>query len=193
MQTPLEIRFHQMDPSPAIEARIRAKAADLERFSNQITSCRVVVEKDHRHHHKGNLFRVRIDLGVPGKELVANRKGPKDHAHEDIQVAISDAFNALTRQLEDHVRTRRGKTKAHEAPAHGRVRLIDPSGDFGFIEMPDGQQVYFHRHSVATGSFDQLEVGDEVRLVIAEGEGRQGAQASTVHLVGKHHLQDQRP
>ena len=193
MQTPLEIRFHQMEPSPTVEARIRAKAADLERFSDQITSCRVIVEKDHRQHRKGNLFRVRIDLGVPGKEIVANRKGPMDHAHEDIQVAIRDAFNAVTRQLEDHVRARRGKTKAHEVPPHGRVKVLDPSGDFGFIETPDGQEIYFHRNSVASGAFDQLGVGDEVRVVVAEGEGEQGAQASTVHPIGKHHVQDPRP
>lgn len=193
MQTPLEIRFHQMDPSPTIEDRVRAKAAELERFSDQIISCRVVVEKDHRGHRKGNLFRVRIDLGVPGKEIVSNRKGPKDHAHEDIQVAIRDAFNSVTRQLEDHVRQRRGKTKEHETPPHGRVKMIDLSGDFGFIEMADGQEVYFHRNSVVDGSIDRLAIGDEVRVVIAEGEGVEGAQASTVHPVGKHHVQDPRP
>lgn len=193
MQTPMEIRFHQMDPSPSVEARIRAKMTDLDRFSDRITSCRVVVEKDHRQHRKGNLFRVSIDVSVPGKEIVANRKGPKDQAHEDIQVAIRDAFNALVRQLEDHVHTRRGKTKTHEVPPHGEVKAIDPSGDFGFIAMHDGQEVYFHRNSVASGAFDQLGVGDEVRVVIAEGEGVQGAQASTVHPVGKHHVQDPKP
>ena len=193
MQTPLEIRFHQMEPSPTIEARIRAKAAELKRFSDQVISCRVVVERDHRKHRKGNLFRVRIDLSVPGKEIVANRQGPKDHAHEDIQVAIRDAFNALIRQLEDHVRMRRGKAKVHEVPPHGRVKMIDPSGDFGFIETSDGQAIYFHRNSVASGTFDELGVGDEVRIVIAEGEGVEGAQASTVHVIGKHHVQDPRP
>jgi len=60
MQRPLEIRFHQMESSPAIETRIRERAAALERFSDRITGCRVVVEKEHRHHRKGNLFRVRI-------------------------------------------------------------------------------------------------------------------------------------
>ena len=69
MQRPLEIRFRQMDPLPAIEARIRAKAAELERFSERITGCRVIVEKEHRHHHKGNLFRVRVEVDAPGKEL----------------------------------------------------------------------------------------------------------------------------
>ena len=110
----LEIRFHQMDPSPAVEARIREKAAELERFSDRITGCRVVVEKEHRHHHKGNLFRVRIEIDAPGKELAVTRTGPRDHAHEDVYVAIRDAFGAAARRLEDRVRERGGKVKAHE-------------------------------------------------------------------------------
>jgi ribosomal subunit interface protein len=190
MQTPLEIRFHQMDPSAALEARIREKAARLERFADRISSCRVVVEQEHRQHTKGNLFRVKIDIGVPGREIVVDRKGPKDHAHEDVYVALRDAFAAATRQLEDWVRARRGQTKTHEAPAHGRVHMIDLGADFGFISSVDGQEIYFHRNSVVNGGFDQLEVGSEVRFVIAEGEGVEGSQASTVQPVGKHHLDD---
>ena len=106
MQKPLEIRFHKMEPSPAIEARIREKAAGLERFSERITSCRVTVEKEHRHHHKGNLFRVRLDIGTPGREIAVSHTGPKDHAHEDVYVALRDAFDAAVRRLEDHVRQR---------------------------------------------------------------------------------------
>ncbi len=188
MEKPLEITFHQMEPSPAIEARVREKAALLERFADRITSCRVVIEKDHRHHQKGNLYRVRLDIGVPGRELAVSRKGPKNHAHEDVYVAIRDAFGAAVRQLEDHVRQRRGKVKAHDMPPHGRVRMIDRDAGFGFIETADGQEVYFHRHSVANGDFDRLEVGSEVRVAIAESESERGPQASTVHPIGKHHL-----
>lgn len=109
MQRPLEIRFRQMDPSPAIEARIREKAAALERFSDRITGCRVTVEREHGHHHKGNLFRVRIEIDVPGKELAVTRTGSKDHAHEDVYVALQDAFDAAVRRIEDHVRERRAR------------------------------------------------------------------------------------
>ena len=84
MQRPLEIRFRQMDPSPAIEARIGKKAAELERFSDRITGCRVTVEKAERRHRQGNLFRVRVEIDVPGKELAVTHTGPRDHAHEDV-------------------------------------------------------------------------------------------------------------
>lgn len=193
MQKPLEIRFHQMDPSPAVETRIREKAAVLERFADRITSCRVVVERDHQQHHKGNLFRVRLDIGVPGREIAVTRNGSKDHAHEDVYVAIRDAFRTATRQLEDHVRKRRGKVKTHEVPLHGQVVKINPAEGFGFIEISDGREVYFHRNSVVNGDFEAIGSGSEVRLVIDEREGEQGPQATTVQLIGKHHVQDDRP
>ena len=189
MQRPLEIHFRQMEPSPAIEARIRAKAAALERFSDRITGCRVIVEKEHRHHHKGNLFRVRIEIDAPGKELAVTHAGPKDHAHEDVQVAIRDAFNAAVRRLEDHVRERSGKVKIHPAALHGTVRMVDRDGGFGFVDTPEGE-VYFHRNSVVEGAFEDLEPGREVRLEVAERESKQGWQATTLRPVGKHHLKD---
>ena len=192
MQRPLEIRFRQMDSSPAIEDRIREKAAELERFSGRITGCRVTVEKDHHHHLKGNLFRVRVEVDAPGRELAVTQSGPRDHAHEDVYVAIRDAFNAAVRRLEDHVRKRRGKVKAHEAPLHGTVRMVDREGGFGFVETPAGD-VYFHRNSLVEGNFDALEPGSEVRLEVAERESEEGWQATSVRLIGKHHLQPEQP
>lgn len=192
MQRPLEISFHQMDSSPAIEARIREKAAVLERFSDRITGCRVVVEKDHRHHHKGNLFRVRIELDAPRRALAVTHTGPRDHAHEDVYVAIRDAFNAAVRQLEDHVREHRGKVKAHEVPLHGTVRMVDHEDGFGFVDTAQGD-VYFHRNSVVEGKFDAIEPGSEVRLEVAERESGEGWQATTVRLIGRHHLPQGKP
>jgi ribosomal subunit interface protein len=192
MQRPLEIRFRQMDPSPAIEARIREKAATLERFSERITGCRVIVEQEHRHHHRGNLFRVRVEIDAPGKELAVTHSGPRDHAHEDVYVAIRDAFNAAVRRLEDHVREQRGKVKMHEVPLHGTVRMIDREGGFGFVDTPEGE-VYFHRNSVVEGGFDALDPGHEVRLEVAERESGEGWQATTVRLIGKHHPQPEQP
>lgn len=116
MQIPLQITFRHLEPSDAIEADIRDKAQKLERFANDITSCRVVVEAPHKHHHKGRIYTVSIDITVPGDEIVASRHPDKQHAHEDAYVAIRDAFNAAQRQLEDYVRERRGKVKSHETP-----------------------------------------------------------------------------
>jgi len=186
MQMPLQISFHGMEPSPAIEARIREKAAKLERFYDRIIGCRVTIEAPHRHHRHGKLYNVRIDLSVPGKDVFVGHSGPLNHAHEDVYVAIRDAFNAAGRQLQDHVRKAQGAVKLHVAPSHGKVVRLFP--DYGFIEMPDGQEVYFHRNCVTDEAFDELDIGSEVRVVLDEKEGIEGAQASTVTLIGKHHI-----
>jgi ribosomal subunit interface protein len=112
---PVEIVFQNLAPSPAIEARIRTRIERLERFFDQIMSCRVAVEASHKHQHKGNLYRVRIDLKVPGEELVVSRVPDDNQAHEDVYVAIRDAFDAMRRQLEDYARRRRGEVKRHGA------------------------------------------------------------------------------
>jgi ribosomal subunit interface protein len=183
---PLQITFKGMDSSEAIAANIREKADKMERFSNHLMSCRVVVEAPHRHGHKGQLYNVSIDLGVVGGELAVSHEGPRDHAHEDIYVAIRDAFDAATRQLEDYERKQAGKVKEHEVPVHGTIAGM--SLDHGFIDTTDGRQIYFHRNSLVHGDFEELEAGDEVRLVVHPKEGEKGPQASSVALIGKHHL-----
>lgn len=188
MEKPLDITFRHMDPSPAVEARIREKVDELERFFDRIIGCRVVVEQDHRHHRQGNLFRIRLDITLPGKEIAINRKGPKNQAHQDVYVSIRDAFSAAKRKIEDYARIRRGKVKSHDVPPHGRIVRIDRNEGFGFIELVDGREVYFHQNSVVNGEFGGLEIGSEVRLAIDEKESGQGPQATTVQLIGKHHL-----
>ena len=100
---------------------IRDKAGKLEEFFNHIMSCRVVVEVPHKHLHQGNQFNVRIDIGVPGSEIVVNH----DHA-EDVYVALRDAFDAAKRQLEDYVRKIRGDIKTHQPN-----KRIEESDDVG--------------------------------------------------------------
>jgi ribosomal subunit interface protein len=95
-----------MESSEAVETRIRELAAKLERFYDRITSCHVVVQAPHRSQQKGKLFEVHIQMRVPGEEIVVNRERPHDHAHEDVYVAVRDAFSAMERRLEDFVRRR---------------------------------------------------------------------------------------
>lgn len=186
MQLPLQVTFRHMETSEALLADIEEKAEKLDRFSDQIMACRVVVEAPHQHHQKGKLFHVSIDLTVPGGEIVASRSADLNHAHEDVYVAVRDAFNAVKRQLEDHARVQRHKVKLHEAPPHGKVLRLIPDEGYGFLESAEGKEVYFHRNSVLNDQFDQLEVGSEVRF--SEEKGEEGPQASSVALIGKHHI-----
>lgn len=103
MQVPLEITFRGLPHSDAVEARIREKTAKLEQLCDNIISCKVVVEAEHHHQHQGNLFHVRIDLSVPQKHIVVSRDHHDKQAHEDVYVALRDAFEAAKRQLEAHI------------------------------------------------------------------------------------------
>lgn len=188
MQQPLQIVWRGMEPSPALESYIRERAQKLDKFCDHIVACHVVVEQLSRHKHQGNLFNLRVDVSVPGRKVIVSHEHRKDHAHEDAFVAARDAFDAVRRQLEDYVRRERGDVKSHQASPHGRVTEIFPHMDYGQIETSDGRLVYFHRNSVINEDFDQLEVGMEVRF--AEEMGDKGPQASTVMIVGKHHIVD---
>jgi len=178
VQQPIQITYRHMDPSPAIEAAVREKAAKLDTLFDRITGCHVVIEAPHRRHHQGKIYHVRIDLTVPGEELVVRRDPPEHHEHEDPYVAIRDAFDAMKRQLQDYVRRTRGAVKVHEQPPEGRVVRIFPEERYGFIETRDGREIYFHANSVIGRGFDALAVGDRVRIV--ESMGAEGPQASTV-------------
>lgn len=186
MSIPLEIVFHNVDRSEAVEETIRERAAKLEQIAPNITSCRVTVEAPHKNHQQGNLYTVRIDLRYPGGETLANRAPSDHHAHEDVYVAVRDSFKAARRQLQDRVRVRRGDVKPRETPPHGRIASLDPARDCGRITTPDGREVYFHRNSVLNEGYERLTLGTEVRF--SEESGDQGPQASSVHVIGKHHI-----
>lgn len=179
MQIPLQITFRGIPKSEAVEARIHGKVSKLEQFHSDIMSCRVAVEAEHQQHHQGNLYHIRIDLTLPGKEVVVSREHHDKQAYEDIYVAIRDAFNAAARQLEDHVRIRRGDVKSHSLQKTGTVMRLFPENDHGFIESSDGREIYFHRNSVVGDGFDSLAVGDQIRYV--EEDDDLGPQASILY------------
>ena len=178
MQEPLRIAFRDMEPPLGIEEAVRDRVAWLEGFFDRIIACSVVVEARHRHHRQGRLYHLRIELVVPGREIVIQRDPPEHHAHEDLHVAIRDAFDAARRQLQDYTREMRGDTKQHAPPAIGQISRLFP--DYGFLISESGDEIYLHRNAVLGQGFDKLEVGDKVRYVLHEGEGMQGPQASTV-------------
>src|SRR5687768_12947793 len=180
MKMQLQITTRDIPHSEALEGHIRQKAEKLETFYPNIIGCRVVVEIPHKHKHQGNLFNVRLDITVPGKELVVTRE-----PNEDVYVALRDAFDAAKRQLEDFGRRQRGEVKAHQAVLRGRVVRLMPEEGYGFVATPDGQELYFHRENLANNNFEQLEEGSEVQFL--EDIGSEGFQAKRVST-GKHHV-----
>ena len=96
MQVPLQIVFRDIERSEALEARIRAEAEKLERFNSRITSGRITIEEAHRHQNQGRQFSVNVDVRIPGRrQVVATSR------HEDVYVAVRDAFDAARRQVDE--------------------------------------------------------------------------------------------
>lgn len=198
MLLPVQITFRNMEED-GLDDYVRQQVAKLARYCKTIISCRVIVEMRGRHQH-GNLYHVRIDLGVPDAELVveheptihttlqeletdrAVKSGELGRLHRTPRRAILDAFSEMRRRLQDYVRTRRGMVKQHEEPlSPGIVSQLYPGENYGFLTTPDGVQVYFHRDSVLKTRFDRLRIGSAVRF--AQEMGEKGPQASTVHVL----------
>jgi len=184
MQIATKVTFKDMQVSDALEAAALRHAAELERFHPRMTRCEVTIASPHRHHRQGQLFSVRVDLTVPGREIVVNREHPVSHAHEDPYVALRDAFRAARRQLEDQVRRQRLQVKLHTPPETGRIARLLPDQGYGFIETSDGREIYMHRNSLIQGDFEHLAVGDEVHYV--EESCDKGANATLVRPVHPH-------
>ena len=184
MERPLDIGFHNMDSSPAIEAEIRQRVEKLERRYSNLIGCRVTVEALHNQHRTGNLHEVHIILSVPGRDLAVSREPhrAKDrYAHPDIKTSLRDAFEAAERQLESHKGSKRVDTSGPSGSAlTGQVTQLLPGEDHGFILNNLGTQLYFHRDSVTNASFDDLKVGQPVHYV--EEAGDAGPVATKIRL-----------
>jgi len=199
MIIPLQISFRNMKVSEVVDARIREEVAKLETFYKSIMRCRVVVELPHRHRQKGDLYHVRIDMTVPGAELVIKRepslhaslrksdaekqvKSYEPHAaHTDVFVVVRDAFKEARRQLQDYAHRMRGQTKAHVPQSAGRVSRLFPEDGYGFLRSLEGNEIYFHKNSVLHNEFNSLTIG--TRVAFHEEMGEKGVQASTVRLL----------
>jgi cold shock CspA family protein/ribosome-associated translation inhibitor RaiA len=188
-----QITFRNMDADPRTELLIQREIAKLERYFPRLMSCRVTFEAPVR---KAVHYKVRIDLGMPGKELVVKRtpslhetlaaqETAKKTKSAEIQrvrrmlaAAVRDAFADMRRRLQDHTR---GAVKAHVAAPAARVARLFPEEGYGFLEAADGREIYFHANAVLDGHFDGLRIGAEVEFVEAAGD--LGPQASTVRLI----------
>ncbi|HVY54005.1 MAG TPA: HPF/RaiA family ribosome-associated protein [Gammaproteobacteria bacterium] len=178
----VQVTFRDIPYSEALESHIiNDHAKKLSELYDQIISCRVVLAITQNRKHQGKLYNIRVNLAVPGKEIVVNRQ-----ENEDVYVAIRDAFNALTRQLEDYIRKRRGDVKTHDFPLNGFVARLFPDEKFGFIKGQDGNEYYFSATNIASTTFDHLTVGDTVRFL--SEPSNDGLQARRITLEKHNHV-----
>lgn len=188
MQIPVQISWVDVPKSEAIEDLVHQKASELERFYTRITSVRVAVRAPHKHRRtNGDYYHVRVEVTVPGnRDIVVGRDPGVSGSHDDLRVAVLDAFRAAKRQLQDHVRKLRREVKVPVGPPHGRVVRVFHFEGYGFLSTPAGEEVYFHRNAVLHDAFESLQVGDEVRFAVEQGE--KGLQATTVAPTSRHLL-----
>ena len=183
MQVEPQIRFRGMEPSPSVEEVVRERIDRLARFHERITSCAVLIEAPHRHSNKGRIYRVQVDITVPGRKIVTGAEREENRAHEDVYVAIRDSFNAAQRQLEDIVRKRSGhRVKPHPETLHGKIARLVPDEGYGFIAAQDGREFFFRRESVASKK-QWLELTEGTKVRFSEHDGQQGPHASAVTAI----------
>lgn len=175
MKLPLEISARDVRINDETEELIRDKALKLDRFYDQIIGCRVKVDVPHRSQRSGIMYNVRIDITVPGGELIVKRE-----PDEDLRVAIVNSFETAQRRLTGYADRQRGEVKTHfEKPVARVVRIFTEEG-YGFLMTPEGREVYFHKNAVLDGKFEVLNVGMEVTFI--EQSGDKGSQASSVSV-----------
>lgn len=151
MTVPIQITFRNIEPSDRVEATIRKQVVKLGRFYARIMSCRVAVEAPENRRRHGGVPHVRIDLSLPGAELVIKNdpslrrtiqseelnQSPKrldlSVPHKCVEVAVRDAFRAARRRLEDYVQRTRGDVKTHTGHQARAKRRFSKKG-FGLLE-----------------------------------------------------------
>jgi ribosome-associated translation inhibitor RaiA len=104
-----------MDPSAALEARVRELASHLERHSEHIQRLRVVIEPPSAHHRAGQ-FDVTLEISVPGEEIAVRTEHRDEPSHQDAYAAVNDAFHTARRRLEEYESKRHLDVKAHSRP-----------------------------------------------------------------------------
>ena len=176
MKLPLEISARDVRINGETEALIRDKALKLDRFYDQIIGCRVKVDVPHRSQRRGIMYNVRIDITVPGGELIVKRE-----PDEDLHVAIVNSFETAQRRVKEYADRQRGEVKTHFEKPVARVLRIFTEQGYGFLMTHEGREVYFHKNAVLDGKFEVLNVGTEVTFI--ERSGDKGSQASSVSVV----------
>jgi ribosome-associated translation inhibitor RaiA len=100
MQRPITLTFRHIEHSGALEERARKLGQRLTRFNGRITQCHMTLEGPGDHRDRGEPYMVKIDLAVPGAHIHADSLHVDGLGHDDIYLALRDAFNNAKRQLQ---------------------------------------------------------------------------------------------
>jgi cold shock CspA family protein len=184
MQVPPEISFRHMRKPEGADDLIAEAIERLEEVHDGITSCRLTVERPHKHRQRGRALDIQLLVHVPpGKDIVVSNHPAAGEADEPFAPALRRVFDRARRQLKDLHELQHREIKSHpQQERQGIVSELFRDEGYGFLrEAETNQEVYFSASSVLNDEFDEIEVGTIVRYVPETGE--EGEQASTVQIV----------
>jgi ribosome-associated translation inhibitor RaiA len=130
MSTPVEIHFHGIEKSEAIEERVRWKVSKLEKHCGRMTRCRVVVEAPHRSPTKPKVFQIKIEISLPRHQpIVVSHERVGSHANEELLLALRDAFEAALRKADGVASKITERTKLERGRRRPRPSAPDGAAD----------------------------------------------------------------
>lgn len=174
MDVPIELVFKGMPNSEPLESLARDRATELEDIFDHIVSCRIAIEVPHKK-STGDMrsARVRVELSVPNRTFIAESKpADDDYTTNDAYAAVDEAFDKMERQLRDFVdQLSDHRDVRFPTGPNAVVASLDIENRDGYVEMADGREVYFKAKSLDDVTFESLNPGDEVNVVVGSSPG----------------------
>jgi ribosomal subunit interface protein len=181
METQTILSYHNIDASPAVDDLVHRRLARLEQREARITGCDVTLEAPQKRKRHGRVFRVRLNLHMPGPDLSISREVAQGSAQDDLMLAVNRAFSAAETALKKRKKTMAGIEVKHHPPVlHGLIEEFEPELGHGWLRADDGRRVYFQRDSLTSDDWDRLSKGSRLRF--RETEGDKGPFAVSVSL-----------
>jgi ribosome-associated translation inhibitor RaiA len=175
------ISFHNLDRSPAVENIVKHRIEKLEKRHARITGCELTIEAPQKVKRKARTFRVKLNLHLPGKDVLVGREAAQGSAQDDVVLAVNRAFSAAEKVLKRLKKKRNAlEVKQHPPVLHGTITEIEPELGYGQLRADDGREVYFQRDALTSNFWDQLACG--TRLRFREMKGEKGPFAAAVTL-----------
>ena len=181
MQIEPILSYHNLEVSPAIDDLVHRRIDMLERRDDRITGCEVTLEAPQKKKRHGRVFRVRLNLRLPGPDVSISSEVAQGSAQDDLMLAVNRAFAAAEKALKKRKKPMAGIEVKHHPPVlHGVIEEFEPDLGHGWVRADDGRSVYFQRDSLTSDDWDRLSKG--TRLRFREAEGDKGPFAVAVSL-----------
>ncbi|MDG1167632.1 MAG: HPF/RaiA family ribosome-associated protein [Sulfitobacter sp.] len=181
MQIEPIISYQNLDHSPAVDDLVRGRIEALEKRFSRITGCEVTMHAQQKKKRHGRMFRVQLNLRLPGPDLSVSRAVSQGSAQDDLILAVNRAFSAAEKAIKKRKKVMGRVEIKHHAPVlHGKIAELEPELGYGWLRGDDGRMVYFQRDSLTSNGWGQLKTG--TRLRFREMQGDKGPYATGVTL-----------